>query len=280
MNSQVSFWMIFLAILAAAIEPVIAKLAYACQVTPVDLMIVKAVIGSIVILPITRIFTWVGVKGFVKICAVSLLLLATNFLTLLALEHLSAVMVITILTTTPAIVGIVNQALGKVNLNLQFWFGFGLCFLGILLGLDYHNLALTWIGLVQIGLAVLSSTTYRVYLDKLTKEFPVILISTYIFLINGLIMLLFYFPKLPNIQFGIWQFGIWLGITSILANIAFLYALNKLGSTRISVILMIERPVVLIIAALVLKEVFNIEKFLGIIMVLWGISLARVQHKP
>ncbi len=279
MNNQVTFWMIFLAIIAAAIEPVIAKLAYSCHATPVDLIIVKAVIGSIVILPITRTFTWVGVKGFIQIGTVSLLLLATNFLTLLAVEHLSAVMVITILTTTPAIVGIVNQALGKVNLNLQFWFGFGLCVLGIVWGLDYHNLALTWIGVVQISLAVLSSTTYRVYLDKLTKEFPVILISTYIFLINGLIMLLFYSPKLPNIKLEIWQFGIWLGITSVLANIAFLYALNKLGSTRISVILMIERPVVLIIAALVLKEVFNIEKFLGIIMVLWGISLARVQRK-
>ena len=278
--NEVNFFntaIIFLTIILAAIEPVIAKLAYTQNITPIDLIIVKSIIGALFILPVTRCFKWVGLGNFFKLLFLSLLLLSTYFLTLSSLTHLSAVMVITILTTTPAIVGIINQALGKVRLNLKFWLGFGLCFGGIILGLNYGDIKYTLIGILQISLAVLSSTIYRIYLDKLTQDFEVRLISTYIFLINGLIILALFTPKLARLNIVSIEFGTWMGIIGVLANIAFLFSLRKLGSTQISVILMVERPIVLIIAALILKEALNLPAILGIVMVLFGIKLAKVE---
>ena len=75
----------------------------------------------------TRHFRLVRYTDALRIGSVSILLLITNGLTLYALKYISAVEVITIVTTTPAIVAMTNWALGRDILTWRFWVGFALC---------------------------------------------------------------------------------------------------------------------------------------------------------
>jgi drug/metabolite transporter (DMT)-like permease len=276
-NLVIIFW-ISVAILAASIEPIIVKLGYCGTATPMQLLVLKSLVGSLLILPLTRTWRWIGWRGVRTVLIVSLLLLTTNALTLFALKSISAVTVITVLTTTPAVVALLNQKLGRDILGRKFWLGFAMCLLGILLGLDMHELSFAAVGLLQIFGAVISSTIYRVRMEDTTAEFSPALVSTYIFLINGILTALFIAPWVGMPSSGTWVMGAWMGIAAAAANVAFLYALHLVGSTRISVVLMIERPVVILAAALILHEWLSIPQMIGVALVLLGIRFATVKR--
>ncbi len=273
----VSFW-VSIAILAASIEPIIVKLGYLGPVTPVQLLALKSLFGGLFILPLTRTWRWIGLNGLRKVLMVSSLLLATNGLTLFALQRLPAVAVITVVITTPAFVALVNQRLGRDLIGGKFWLGFGLCITGVILGLDLHGLSFDPLGTLLIFGAVISSTIYRVSLENITSDYAPNVVSTYIFLINGLVAALFIAPVSAPFPEGSWQLGAWLGLAAAAANVAFLYALHLLGSTRISIINMLQRPLIVIAAALILKESLTIPKILGVLLVLAGIQIATIRR--
>ncbi|MCC7530046.1 MAG: EamA family transporter, partial [Candidatus Melainabacteria bacterium] len=79
-----------------------------------------------------------------------------------------------------------------------------------------------------------------------------------------------------NMPPSAWYFGVWIGIAAGLANIAFLYAINTVGATRISVITMLQRPLLIVAAALLLKEPVTIPQMAGIVLVIAGTQMARV----
>src|SRR5687768_5992033 len=95
---------VLLALFAASIEPIVVKLGYRGSVTPLQLLVCKNIFAAVVILPLTRSWQWIGLEKLKKVLSVSLLLLTTNGLVLFALKHLSAVTVVTIISTTPAFV--------------------------------------------------------------------------------------------------------------------------------------------------------------------------------
>lgn len=266
-------------LIASSIEPIIAKMGYAANCTPLQLLCLKSIVGAMVICPLTRQNTWLGAAGLKSILPVALLLLCTSGLVLSSLKYIKASMLITIVTVTPAVVALVNQALGREILGTKFWIGFLMCATGLSLtaGSEFGSISIP--GLALALLAVASSTTYRVLLEKVTREYKPSLVSTYIFLINGICML----PILPFISDGlpanIIASGIWLGMAAAVANVAFLYAISQLGSTRVSIISMLERPIVIGIAAVLLKEYLSIWQIAGIVLVITGVQLAKVKRK-
>jgi drug/metabolite transporter (DMT)-like permease len=271
---------ICIAIVAASIEPVVVKCGYASHSTPWQLLISKSIVGGLVILPLTRTFRWIGWAAFCRVFVLAALLLTTNALTLLSLTHISAVCLITIVTTTPAFVAIVNQMLGRDSLTGKFWIGFLCAFAGVLLGLDFHDLTITSIGLLLVLGAVASSTVYRVRSETTTAELRPALVSTYIFLINAAVALCVCpFVGVHFLTPTSWMYGSWMGLAAAAANVAFLFALSLLGSTRVSIINMLQRPLVVLAAAVILRERLNAFNVIGLVMVLAGIQLASVKRQ-
>jgi drug/metabolite transporter (DMT)-like permease len=276
-----SVW-VMLALLAASIEPILVKLGYRGAVTPLQLLLMKNVVGATVILPLTRHFRLPGVRDAGRIASVSLLLLLTNGLTLYALQRLTAVTVITVVTTTPALVALANQALGRDRLGPRFWLGFGICFAGIVLTVDAagaDGYSLDPLGLGIIALAVLSSTLYRVRMEELTGRYDPRLVSTWVFWINAAVAVLFLAPFLEPIPAEALPLGLWIGLAAALANVAFLWAIKLVGSTNMSIFNLIQRPLVIVAAALVLREPLTLSQALGVAMVLAGLPLARATRR-
>ncbi len=280
-NQKALLW-ITIAILAASIEPIVVKLGYAGKITPAELLIVKNITGAILIVPMTWTFGklhWIGWKNVQKIMAVALLLLCTNTLTLFALQSISAVLMITIITTTPALVALLNERIGRDVLAPTFWLGFFLCFAGVIMGLNFTDITFSTMGLVMIFGAVISSTCYRVQMETTTAEFTPALVSTYTFLINGLITLFFIAPFVGLPKQASLPIGCWIGLAAAAANVAFLYALNLVGSTRISLLNMLQRPAMVVAAAVVLHEPLNWQTCVGIVLATIGIQLAKVTKR-
>ena len=275
---------VLLALLAASIEPILVKLGYRGAVTPLHLLVLKNVVAALVILPMTRHFRLVRYTDALRIGSVSILLLITNGLTLYALKYISAVEVITIVTTIPAIVAMTNWALGRDILTWRFWVGFALCFAGVLLTMDiFSNTSATfsrsWIGYLAIIGAVIGSTVYRVRMELLTKDFAPALISTWIFWINALVAVLFIWPFQEPFPKESLSIGIWIGLAAAAANVAFLWAIKLVGSTNMSIFNLLQRPLVIVAAALILSDPLSWIQWLGVICVFAGIPLAKVQRR-
>lgn len=264
-----------IAIVAASIEPIVVKLGYERQLLPMQLLVVKTLVGALLIFPLTRTFEWVGGFGFLRMLFLAVLLLINSGLVIYALQRLSAVFVITIISTTPALVAICNQALGRDRLSAKFWIGFLLSFGGVALGLEWKDLHGTMSGFVLMAGAVAISTVYRVTMEATTKQYTPALVSTYLFLINGIIAAAILPPMFGQLPGGAWQIGGWMGLAAACANVAFLYAINLLGSTKTSIILLLQRPAVIVAAALILREPLSAVQLLGVVFVLGGVPLAQ-----
>ena len=267
------------AILCASIEPIVVKVGYNNAISPWQLLLTRSIIGALLIFPMTRAWRRVSKNELWELILLSVLLLTTNSLTLLALSELSAVSLITVLTITPAFVAILNQMIGREQLSPKFWVGFFCCFAGVLLGLDYGDAHYTLVGLLPAIGAVLSSSTYRVKSESLMKTVEPALLSTYVFWINGAMVALCLTPFVGNLNVQAWTFGAWMGLTAAAANVAFLLVLSFVGSTRVSILNMLQRPLIVVVAALVLHEQLTLSKIAGLILAVIGIQLATVTRR-
>lgn len=264
-------------------EPVLSKIGYRYFVTPYELLILRFLIGGIVVLPLVKRYRWIGWKNTAGLLWLALLLMITCGLVLVALKYLTAVVVITIITATPAFVAIVNQMLGKEVISKRFWFGFLLCFIGILLSIEIHrgssnSQTFNMIGLLCAFGSVAVSTIYRTQLDDATRTFPPMQVSTYMFIMDAIVAL-FFLPTVWPMSGKTWIIGSIIGIAAAIANISFLMAIYFMGSTRMSVIGLLQRPLVILCAALILKEPLSAVQIAGIILVIIGIRMAKVTKR-
>lgn len=271
-----------LAIGAASLDPILVKLGYHHgSVSPLQLLVLKNLVAAALIYPLTRRFRWVGWSGIGRIASVCILLLVTNGLGLVALQHLSAAAVITLVSLTPAAVAIINQIRGRDRLTVRFWIGFFMCFVGVLLTAEVASLGACGGGLLGLAAAlgaVASSTVYRTRMEDLTAQYEPILVSTYAFLVNGLVAGALIWPFLDPIPAYSLPIGLWLGVTAACANVAFLTALHLVGSTNVSLFNMLQRPMVIVLAWLLLGEALTPLQILGVALTLGGLPLATVKR--
>lgn len=270
-----------LALLAADVEPILVKFGYQTHATPLQFLALKTMLAAMLIYPLTRCWRWVGWAELRRIAPVSALLLFTNGLMLLGLLYASVVTALTIVTSTPALVALVNRARGRERHEARFWCGFILSAGGVVLTIDLARqggLSASWMGILALGGAVVSSTIYRTAMEDLTSRHPPLLISTYTYFINGMIVFLFLLPWMGHVPPAALGIGVWIGLAGALANVAFISALHLVGSTRISIFNMLQRPLVIVTAALVFHEPLGPLQIVGIVAVLVGVRLARVQR--
>ena len=268
------------ALIASSIEPLVVKLGYKGTATAYQFLVLKLVLGGLFIAPIYRYIKWVGWKQFKSLLLLSTFFVFNYLFIFYSLETITASVLVTIITTTPAVVAIVNQIRFKETAGMKFWAGFALCFAGVALTIDLlgTNSSLDPLGVALAFLSVGTSTLYRTRMDLVTKEVQPITISAYIFMINAVVGLCF-FPWIGTIDGYTWQLAAWIGFAGAIANIAFISALKLIGSTRISILTVLQRPLVIILAALILKDPLSFTQIAGILMVLIGVQLAKLTPK-
>jgi drug/metabolite transporter (DMT)-like permease len=71
----------------------------------------------------------------------------------------------------------------------------------------------------------------------------------------------------------------WAGVASVLANIMFLRAVKILGSTRMSIFDLLQRPLVIVFAAIILGEQVTWTQAAGFVLVALGVRMAKVTRK-
>jgi drug/metabolite transporter (DMT)-like permease len=286
---------IILVVLSASIEPIIVKLGYNNfkNINPLEIIVVKNLVGSVIFIIITlfnyfilKKFRLLKLKEILEISKVAFLLLFTTSMTIASLKFIPAIIMLTIYATTPLFVALANSLIKKTEkIDIKFFIGFVLAFIGVSLTIGLYKFSLlnltgssNLLGIFLAFLGVLSSTTYRTTLDYLTNKYTPFVVSNYIFLINGIFIFLFVFPFVfKDLQLGSILVGIYGGIAGSIANIAFLYALNILGSTNVSLLNMLNQPTVILLSAIILKENLSLYQIVGIVLTIVGINIAKRQ---
>src|SRR5690606_19053192 len=143
----------------------------------------------------------------------------------------------------------------KDILSSKFWIGFFLCFLGSTLTLDLlseRGVSLNFTGLMALTLAVLSSTLYRTQIEDIMDKIHPSKVSIAIFLLNAIFVGIFIFPWIPKISEKGLYLSLWMGIAAAMANLAFLTSIHLVGSVRMSIFDMLQRPLIIILATIIL----------------------------
>ena len=280
-------WIVAALVLGAA-EPIIVKYGYRGALEPIKFFLIRNIIGGLILAPI---FFYLNkrlpsnLQLFKRVIPIAALLMTTALCTILALRNLSAITVLTIVTTTPALVALINQKLGRDILGKKFWLGFGLCFAGVILSMPLgESFSGDWVGAAAVFIAIFSSSIYRIKMDEVTRDHDSIYIASYCFILLGALsilvlpLMLAFAPATGTITPHILSYGIVVGICAALANIAFIKALSLVGATRISIITMVQRPGLILIAALILHEIPTWLQAVGIALVVVGINFAKVSR--
>jgi drug/metabolite transporter (DMT)-like permease len=270
------------ALLGASLEPILVKLGYRAAATPWQLLALKNLVAAAVIVPLARAPRWPGLAGVARIGRVSVLLIVTNALSLLALTRLPAVTQMTVVATTPAAVALVARARGRVRPGWRFWAALAAALVGMLLTLDVLRpgaLAFDALGLALAFGAVGSSTLYRSAMEDLTAAFGPPVVSTWVFLINAAVTSALVLPWSGLPPRAALPMALWIGLAAAVANAAFLVALHRVGATRLSVFTLLQRPFVMLAAALVLAEPLRASQGVGVAVVLVSVHLAQRASK-
>lgn len=273
---------VMLALTAASVEPILIKLGFQAQATPIQLLVLKNLVAAFAMLLMVRGWQRPREVKFSSVITVSLLLFATNAFCLFALTKLTAVELITIITSTPAVVALVNCLRRHDRRGRWFWPGLAASLVGVALSLQSalpgSSFSINVVGAIMALAAVFSSTVYRIKIETILRQVDPRVMSLNIFVVNGVVSLLLT-PWLGAVNPSVIPFVLWMGVAGALANLAFIAAVKALGATRMSIINLIQRPLVVLIAALVLKEALGWPQVLGFILVMLGVQMAQVTPK-
>lgn len=274
------FWII-VALFASSFEPIIAKKSFAV-LSPGELLWSKYLAAAFFMMIFSGGPRWLGIKTHIKLFPCAILLSSTFLFAMLSLTRLSAATFITFTTTTPAFVGIFNQIRGTEQLDRRFWIGFFLALIGVFASLHIgHENPFEWdfVGLLYAMGTIFSSTIYRTQLDLHTEVLPSKDVSYVIFSSNALIAISFTpFVNIPH-TLSYWPTGVWLGAMACFANLGFVKMISYLGSTTSSMINLLQRPLIIILASIILNEPFTPLQFFFMTMVFYGVYLATTRKK-
>ncbi len=278
---SIKLWGIILtSLLASSIEPILVKVGVIKGISPFLLISLRFIFAGAFMLLVCgkEQRSSLTFKTYRQTLPLALLLFTTNTLTVIALLFSNPSLVITLVTFTPVMVGIASSILGYEVLSGRFWLGVVCAVTGVFVTLQTQldmAFADNLKGATIASLAVLTSTCYRVLLGQKTKLLATNAISFSIFMTNGSIglMLLPFFYQ--DVTWSIGGLSIWIGVAAACANLAFVYAIKHIGAARMSVIDLLQRPLVVILSMLVLHETITLAAVAGIMLVGLGVYMAQ-----
>lgn len=278
-DRRIQFWL-FLSLLGSSLEPVLVKY-FQPGISPLGLIVLKSLAACVLAAPLFRRLRNLRRSNLLPLFQVSSLAFVTNGLLFLSLKSIPATTLITIITTTPLLVAVVNHLRGKDQITVQFMLAFLAVFFGVLLTFEVmlktSSIDLN-IGIGYALVSVMTSALYRLRMDSLTQDIEPLTVSGSLFAFNGVMSILILpFVEVPK---EVIPFGIWLGFAGIVANVAFLFAIKHLGSTRVSVLSVIQRPLAVILGVILLREFVSALQIVGMVMIFAGIYFAKMKPVP
>lgn len=269
-----------LALGAACVEPIAVKLGYRAAATPYQTLLVRNVVAAIAILPLARGARRVPLADAPRLVALGALLFTTSLLTLLAFAHLTVAVVLSIVSLTPVVVAIASRrrALGR-----RFGLGVACGVAGAALATGLEGASGHAFDLVGVACAigaVATSTVYRLLLERTTERHPAPVVSTWIFATSGLLALVLVAPWAGLPPAAAWWAGGWTGVAAAVANVGFVAVVHALGAARASLVMLLQRPFVIGVAALTLGERPSAGELAGVGLVLLGIWLGNPPRAP
>lgn len=265
-----------LALLTGSIEPIAAKIGFHADASPWEVQLARSTVAALVILPLTRRIAWLPRPAAMRVALAAALLFTTTTSMLFALSRLPVADVVSILSLTPATVALAGRWTNRASLGWRFALGLVISIVGVVITTGaFRGEPGDPLGLACALGSVASSTLYRLNLEKLTTASDPAVISTWIYLVHGVIGLVVLAPFAGMPAHAALTAGCWTGIAAAISNVAFVAALAGLGAARASIVMLLQRPIIVIAAALALAEPLGIEECVGITLVLAGVVLSK-----
>jgi drug/metabolite transporter (DMT)-like permease len=266
-----------LALVSGSVEPIAAKIGFHADASPWQVQLARSVVAALVIVPITRKVAWLPREIVARTALASALLFTTTTSMLFALSRLNVAEVIAILSITPATVAIASRWRDPRSLGARFALGLSLSIAGVFVTTGaFRGDAGDPVGIACVCLSVASSTVYRLTIERLTAKTEPAIVSTWVYLLHGVIALVVLGPFVGLPPAPAWTAGGWTGVAAAVSNVAFVAALAGLGAPRASVIMLLQRPIIVIAAALLLAEPLGVAECVGVGLVVAGVATSTV----
>jgi drug/metabolite transporter (DMT)-like permease len=267
--------LVALTIAAGCVEPLLARASGARHVDPSTLLVLRYLVATIVIFAIGE-RRWVGRAGALRLASAGVLLFVTSGLALVAFVRLPVAIAVTLVSATPLWVAIASAR--REGLGARFFGALALGIVGIVLTAGPLDLSTDAIGIACALGATGSSAIYRLVIERVGKEYPSPVVSSYVFA-TGAVLAIAFAPFAPWPDAIAAGTGAIVGVAAAVSNVSFVAAVTALGAARTSLALLLQRPVIIGLAALLLAEPIGLVEGIGVVMVITAVWLARPAPK-
>lgn len=203
------------------------------------------------------------------------------------LAHTSASFASVIIALIPIIVSVTMYFVEGEKLSWKLLAGTVISIIGIAIMTfgPNSNVIFDMRGLMWLFLALAAAGGYSVYLSRLVNDYSPVTVTTY----QNLLAMPFYLPFVCIFDLRHWGSISWSG--SALLNLVCLavlcsagaytlysYSAKRIGITRLTVFTNAIPIVTIIVAALLGQEAFTLQKFIGIVIVVFGVIFSQMRR--
>lgn len=203
------------------------------------------------------------------------------------LAHTSASFASVIIALIPIIVSVTMYFVEGEKLSWKLLAGTVISIIGIAIMTfgPNSNVMFNMRGLMWLFLALAAAGGYSVYLSRLVNEYSPVTVTTY----QNLLAMPFYLPFVCIFDLRHWSSITWSGsailnlvclavLCSAGAYTLYSYSAKHIGITRLTVFTNAIPIVTIIVAALLGQEVFTLQKFIGIVIVVFGVIFSQMRR--
>ena len=203
------------------------------------------------------------------------------------LAHTSASFASVIIALIPIIVSVTMYFVEGEKLSWKLLAGTVISIIGIAIMTfgPNSNVIFNMRGLLWLFLALAAAGGYSVYLSRLVNEYSPVTVTTY----QNLLAMPFYLPFVCIFDLRHWGSITWSGsailnlvclavLCSAGAYTLYSYSAKRIGITRLTVFTNAIPIVTIIVAALLGQEAFTLQKFIGIVIVVFGVIFSQMRR--
>lgn len=203
------------------------------------------------------------------------------------LAHTSASFASVIIALIPIIVSVTMYFVEGEKLSWKLLAGTVISIIGIAIMTfgPNSNVIFNMRGLLWLCLALAAAGGYSVYLSRLVNEYSPVTVTTY----QNLLAMPFYLPFVCIFDLRHWGSITWSGsailnlvclavLCSAGAYTLYSFSAKRIGITRLTVFTNAIPIVTIIVAALLGQEAFTLQKFIGIVIVVFGVIFSQMRR--
>jgi len=267
--------LVALTIAAGCVEPLLARASGARHIEPQTLLVLRYLVAALVVALISK-WRWVGRAGALRLASAGVLLFCTSGLALVAFVRLPVAIAVTLVSATPLWVAIATAR--REGLGARFFGALALGIVGIVLTAGPLDFDADAVGIACALGATLSSAIYRLVIERVGKDYPASLVSSYVFA-TGAVLAIAIAPFVARPDGYAAGTGVVVGLAAAASNVSFVAAVAVWGAARTSLALLLQRPVIIALAALLLAEPITLLEGVGVVLVIVAVTLARPAPK-